>query len=96
MPASFLAEFVLQPILELVFHLGGYYVGRMVVPVISFGKWKCDPLLRDIPNRKLRWQGTYHKRGQQVYLTNETTAAIGVLFVVLLAGLIFLWWYVKK
>ncbi len=91
MPASFLVELILQPIFELVFYVGGYYAGRLVVPVISFGRWKCDRLLRDIPKKKLKWSGTYHLRGQRVYLTAEATASVGVLFIVLAVGLL-LWW----
>jgi hypothetical protein len=91
MPGSFIGELILQPILEAVFYVGGYYVGRLVVPVISLGRWKCDPLLRDVPKKKLRWSGTYHLRGQQVYLTAEVTAGVGVLFVALATGLLVLW-----
>jgi hypothetical protein len=57
MPATFIAELILQPILELVYYTGGYYVGCLVVPVISLGRWKCDPLLRDV-------QQVFHRPGQ--------------------------------
>ncbi len=95
MPASFLVELILQPIFELVFYVGGYYAGRLVVPVISFGRWKCDRLLRDIPKKKLKWSGTYHLRGQQVYLTTEATACVGVAFAAAVFAL-FLWWWLKS
>lgn len=95
MPASLIAELILQPVFELVFYVGGYYVGRLVVPLISLGRWKCDRLLRDIPKKKLKWSGTYHLRGQQVYLTAEATAGVGVLFVALLIGLLLLWCYTE-
>lgn len=95
MPASFVAELILQTVFELVFYVGGYYVGRLVVPLISLGRWKCDRLLRDVPKKKLKWSGTYHLRGQQVYLTAEATAGVGVLFVAFLIGLLLLWWYTK-
>ncbi len=91
MPASLIAELVLQPVLELVFYTGGYYVGRLVVPVISMGRWKCDRLLREAPKKKVRWSGVYHLRGQQVHLTAEATAGVGVFFVALVAGVIILW-----
>ncbi len=96
MPASFIAELVLQPILELVFYMGGYYAGRVVVPLISLGRWKCDRLLRESPKKKLRWSGSYHLRGQQVYLTAEATAGVGVLFVALIFGSLLLWRYAKS
>ncbi len=92
MPASFIAELILQPILELVFQFGAYYLGRLVVPIISFGRWKCDPLLRETPKKKLRWGGLYHLRGGRVYLTSEATMAVGLLSAALTIGL-FLWWY---
>ena len=96
MPASFIAELILQPILEFVFYVGGYYVGRLVVPLISLGRWKCDRLLREVPKKKLKWSGTYHLRGQQIYLTAEATAGVGVLFVAVIVGLLLLlWWYTK-
>jgi hypothetical protein len=92
MPASFITELILQPILELVFYVGAYYVGRAVVPVISFGRWKCDRLLRDTPKKKLRWSGTYHVRGTQVYLSAEATACVGLLFAGLMIGGLILWY----
>lgn len=93
MPASFITELILQPIFELVFHVGGYYVGRLVVPLVSFGRWKCDPLLREVSKGKLRWSGSYHLRGKQVYLTSEATAGVGVLFVILVVGSWLVWRY---
>ena len=96
MPASFIAELVLQPILELVFYVGGYHVGRLVVPLISFGRWKCDRLLREVPKKQLRWSGSHHLRGKQVYLTAEATAGAGVLFLVLVVGSLVLWWYTRS
>lgn len=80
MPASFIGELILQPIFEAVFHVAAYYVGRVIVPVISFGRWKCDRLLRAVPKKKLRWSGLYHLRGQQIYLTADATALVGLVF----------------
>ncbi|HEY5913094.1 MAG TPA: hypothetical protein VJA21_21095 [Verrucomicrobiae bacterium] len=93
MPASFIAELILQPVFEFVFYVGGYYVGRLIVPVISVGRWKYDRLLREVPKKKLKWSGTYHLRGRQIYLTSEATAGVGVLFVVAVGGLLLLWRY---
>ena len=83
MPASFIGELILQPILEFIFQVVLFYVGRVVVPIISFGRLKCDRLTADTPRRKMRWSGLYHRRGQQIYLTAEATACAGLLFVVL-------------
>jgi hypothetical protein len=80
MPASFIGELILQPIFEAVFHLAAYYVGRVVVSIVSFGRWKCDRLLREVPKKKLRWSGLYHLRGQQTYLTADATALVGLVF----------------
>jgi len=92
MPASFIGEFILQPIFEAIFQVAAYYVGRVVVPIISFGRWKCDRLLRDVPKKKLRWGGLYHLRGQQIYLTAEATALVGIVVSVLVIALV-LWWH---
>lgn len=83
MPASILqgiVELILQP----VFEVGCYFIGRIVVSIVSLGHLKCDRLTADPPRRKLRWGGLYHRRGQQLYLTAEATCGVGLLFVVLL------------
>jgi hypothetical protein len=93
MPASIVAE-LLQPVLEAVFHVVCYCVGRVAVPVISFGRWKCDGFLRDVPRKKLRRGGIYQLCGQQVYLTAEATALVGFMVCgLVIAG--FLWWYLS-
>lgn len=92
MPASIIGELV-EEVLKAVFEVGCYYVGRIIAPVISFGRWKCDRFTADVPRRKLRRGGLYHLRGQQIYLTAEGTAFLGLLFVVLLIGVGFLIWY---
>jgi hypothetical protein len=92
MPGSFIEELILQPIFELVFHVVAYYLGRLVVPVVSLGRWKCDPMTREVPKNKLRWGGLYHLCGQQVYLTPEATSIVGLLSSGLVIGLA-LWWH---
>jgi len=62
------------------------------VPIISFGRWKCDRFLYEVPRKKLRRGGFYHPRGQQVYLTAEATSLVGLVFCGLIIGG-FLWWY---
>lgn len=86
MPASIIGELILRPILELIFHVLGYYVGRVVVSVFTLGRIKCDRLLADTPRRKVKWAGTYHRRGQQIYMTADATAGVGVIFIVLVVG----------
>jgi len=84
----------LQPIFEAIFQVAAYYVGSVVVPVVSFDRWKCDRLLRDVPKKKLRWGGLYHRRGQRIYLAAEATALVGLVFSGLVIGLI-LWWHFR-
>ncbi len=93
MPGSIIGELILQPILEFIFHILGYYIGRVVVSVFTLGRIKCDRLLADTPRRKLRWAV---RRGQQIYLTAEATATIGVIFGVLIVGGGFLISYLRE
>lgn len=95
MPESILGELVGE-VLKAVFEVGCYYVGRVIAPVISFGRWKCDRFTADVPRRKLRKGGLYHRRGQQIYLTAESTAFLGLLFVALLIGAGLLIWYLTR
>lgn len=83
MPGSLLqgiVEIVLQPIFE----LGCYGVGRIVVPVVSIGRLKCDRLTADPPRGRLRWGGLVHRRGPHLYLTATATVYAGLLFLILL------------
>jgi len=95
MPASIIGELI-QEVLKGFFEVGCYYVGRIIAPVVSFGRWKCDRITADVPRRKLRKGGLYHLRGQQVYLTAEATAVLGFVFVALLIGAGFLIWYLSR
>lgn len=92
MPASIIGEIILQPLFELVFHVVAYHVGCVILPIVSVGRWKCDRLLREVPKKKLRWGGFCHRRGDQVYLTADATALVGLLFSGLVIGLV-LWWH---
>ena len=94
MPSSIL-QGVIEAILQPVFEVGCYFVGRIVVPIFSFGRLKCDRLTADTSRRKLRWRGLFHRRGQQVYLTAEATSGAGLLFVVLAVAGGFLIYYFR-
>jgi hypothetical protein len=87
---------LLQPIAEALFEVLFYYFGRVVVPLISLGRWHCEPLLSDVPKYRLRWGGIFHYRGPQLYLTSEGTALVGFLFCVLVVGAGFLFWFLDK
>jgi len=95
MPASFIGELILQPILEFIFYFVGYHIGRVVVSVFTLGRIKCDRILTDTPHRKMRWCGTYHRRGQQIYLTTEATAGVGIIFVALVVAGVVLIYYLR-
>jgi hypothetical protein len=88
MPSSIvqgLLEIVLQFFLEVVCYL----VGNIVVPIISFGRWKCDDNTANVPRRKFLAAGFYHLRGQQVYLTAEATQLVGLLTVIIFGVLVY-------
>jgi len=95
MPSS-----IVQGLLEIVFQgvveVGCYYVGRVVIPVISLGRWSCDRLAANVPRRKLRAAGLYHLRGQRVSLTVEATQFAGLVSVGLVIGGGVLLWYLGK
>lgn len=93
MPGSFIGELILQPILEFFLHVVCYYIGWVVVPVLSLGRLKCDPITADTRQRKQTAGGSFHRRGQQVYLTPETTALVGLLVVALIVTGVFLDYY---
>jgi hypothetical protein len=95
MPASFIGELILQPILEFIFQFVCYYIGRVIVLVFSLSRIKCDRITADTPRRKLRWGGLFHRRGQQLYLTAEATSGVGLLFVILLVAGGFLIFYLR-
>ena len=85
-------------ILKLIFHIFvevvAYWLGRMMVAMISPGHWKCDPIAATVPRGKLCIRGTYHRRNEKVYLTNDATEGIGVLTLIALISvgiLIFVW-----
>ena len=84
MPASIVGEIV-AAIMQPVFEVSCYFVGRAFVPVVSLGRIKCDEFTANAPRARLRWGHLYHRRGKQVYLTAEATAAAGV-FIVLAIG----------
>ena len=91
---SMLAD-LLQPIGEALFELAFYFLGRLIVPLISFGNWSCEPLLSRVPKHKTRWGGLLHLRGRRVYFTSEGTAAVGGLFCLLAAGACALIWFLS-
>lgn len=94
MPSS-IVQGVLEIVFQAAFEVRCYYIGRIVVPVISLGRWKCDRISADVPRRKLRAAGLYHLRGQRVYLTAEATQFVGLISLALLIGAGVLIWYLS-
>ena len=86
MPSSII-QGVFEVVLQLVFEVGCYYLGRIVVPIFSLGRIKCDSLTQRVPLGKLKWTGIYSRRNGQTYLTSEATCLAGLLFVLLLIGI---------
>ena len=90
-----LADF-LQPLGEALFEIAFYFFGRVIVPLISLGNWRCEPLLSDVPKRETRWGGLFHYRSGQIYFTSEGTAAIGAVFCFLAVGGGVLIWFLRR
>jgi len=91
---------IVQGLLEIVFRLlaevVGYFVGRVVVSVVSLGRWRCDRLDKDVPRRKLRASGSYHRESGQMYVTVEATCVVGQITEALLVGAGVLLWRFSK
>ena len=77
---------LLRPIGEALFEVLFYFFGRVLVPLVSLGRWRCEPLLSDVPKHRTRWGGLFHYRGRQIYFTSEGTAAVGAVACLLAAG----------
>lgn len=96
MPSSIIQgfyEMVLQGGLE----IGCYYIGRVVVPVLSFGRWKCDRITANKSRRTLRASGLYRMDGNKVSLTVQATQLVGLVCIVfLIAGGVVIWNLTKK
>lgn len=87
---------ILQPIAEAVFEVVFYYFGRVVIPVISLGRWECEPLLSEVPKARTRWGGILHYRGNRIHFTSEGTALIGFLACAIAVGIGFFFRYLKE
>ena len=87
---------LLQPIGEALFEVVFYFVGKVIVPMVSLGNWHCEPLLSVVPRQKTRLGGLFHFRGHQIYFTSEGTAAAGAVFCLLVAAGGFLVWYLSR
>jgi hypothetical protein len=91
---SSFAQSILECVLECFLGIIFFFLGRIVVPVISLRQWKCDGFTANVPRKRLRAAGLYHRRGNQVYLTVEATQLVGfVTFLLGAAGGALVWFW---
>ncbi len=77
-----IGELILEPVLEILFHVVCYYVGRLAVFVTTFGRVECeDPFFEK--RRAYNSTAVNRRRNAAICLGAETTAFIGVVVTVL-------------
>ncbi len=81
-----------ESLLEAVF----YVIGRIVIPVASFGRWRCLPLLSRVSKEETSWGGLIHRTATRIYFTSGGTAAVGGLTCLLSAALVLTLWYLRR
>jgi len=69
-----------------------YVVGRIVIPVASFGRWRCLPLLSGVSKEETRWGGLIHRTATRTYFTSGGTAAVGGVACLTSAIIVLLVW----
>ncbi len=84
MPLSFIAELVLQPVLEGGVQLGAYLTSRALVPVLSLGRAHVEPVLKGT-RVKFRWHGFARGPDGRIVIHCDMGALLGLVFW-LLAG----------
>ena len=84
---------ILDAIGESLFEAVFYLVGRIAIPVVSFGRWHCLPLLSRVSKDETAWGGLIHRTRTRVYFTSGGTAAIGGMVCLLVALLLLVAWY---
>jgi hypothetical protein len=87
---------LLQILLEAVFEPVCYYAGRVVVLIISLGRWSCDGARTPAPRRELRAAGFFHLRGDRVFVTAAATHLVGLASMILVIGLAVFIWYISS
>jgi len=99
MPKSF-GQQVFDTVFDIVYALACYYIGRLVILLVSFGRWKCGPLEANGSEKQerggrsnLRNCGLRYLRGQQACVTTAGVHFVGSLALLLVAGGGFLIWY---
>lgn len=77
---SDLLEFILRPIFELVFHLVGYYTGRLIVRVVSFGQLHVESWVVERPDAKKWSRPLTYRKGGRTYLDQNAVVLVGIIF----------------
>jgi hypothetical protein len=95
MPTS-IVQGILETLLQPVFEAGCYFVGKIVVPIFSLGRIKCEQLAASNPRKNKTWSGLFRRNNGQIFLTPEATAGVGLLFIVLVAGAVGLYFYFRS
>ena len=70
---------LVQVLGEFLFEAIFYVVGRIVIPVASFGRWRCLPLFSGMFKQETSWGGLIHRTATRTYFTSGGTAAISGL-----------------
>jgi hypothetical protein len=84
---------ILDVLGESLFEAVFYLVGRIAIPVFSFGHWRCLPLLSRVSKEETNWGGLIHRTRTRTYFTSGGTAAIGGIVCLLVALVLLLSWY---
>ena len=83
MPSSLLSP-IFEVVLEIFLHFFCYFIGRIAVPVVSLGRWRCERITHHVPRKKLRAAGFYYRRDGRVYVTAEATEVLGLVLAILI------------
>jgi hypothetical protein len=86
------AEFLLRPLFEIVFYGVGYLTGRVILPVITLGRFRSEGRRRD-EYRERRRQGARSPRHRSPdghwILSDDTVAFCGIVFwALIIAGFV--------
>lgn len=95
MPLSFVAETLLRFVFETVIYFFGYATGWILVPTLTFGYYTADPVPPPSPRRRReRIVGKTAVAPRR--LSEDATAAVGILFWLVMAALGALFWWLAK
>ncbi len=94
-PRVMLGDFLMNLVGESVFEAVFYVVGRVTIPLASFGRWRCLPLFSRVSKEETCWGGLIHRTRSRTYFTSGGTAAVGGLACLLGAALALFLWYLR-